>query len=93
MIPSPRQFLKGAIKRVIFVISIFPFIFGIILAILLRGENPYHEGPSGTALLLGIMWACVFFVMVWLCYFAVLWAYFLVRWIMKDSRDKNNLDS
>ncbi len=88
-----RQFWKGSIKRAVLVASIIAAISGLFLVILLIGENPYFEERYEVAVSLAVMLACIFFIVAQLCYFAVLWGYFLVRWIMKGSRNKNNLDS
>jgi hypothetical protein len=91
MIPS-RQFWKGDIKRAVLVAFIISFISGLFLVILAIGENPYFEERYEVAVLLAVMLACIFFIVAQLCYFAMLWCYSLVRWIIKGSRNKNNLD-
>jgi len=92
MIPS-RQFWKGGIKRAVLVAFIISFISGLILVILAIGENPYFEERYEVAVLLAVMLACIFFVVAHLCYFAVLWGYILVRWIIKGFRDENKQNS
>jgi len=71
------------IKQAVLVAFIISFISGIFLAILAIGENPYFEERYEVAVLLAVMLACIFFVVTHLCYFAVLWCYFVVRWIIK----------
>ena len=83
---------KG-IKLAVLLISTIPFLSGIFLAILAIGENPYFEERYEVAVLLAVMLACIFFIVAQLCYFAVVWGYFVMRWIIKGFRDENKSNS
>ena len=92
MTPS-CQFWKKGIKRAVLVASIIAAISGLFLVMLLIGENPYFEERYEVAVLLAVMLACIFFIVAQLCYFAVVWGYFVMRWIIKGFRDENKSNS
>ena len=92
MIPS-RYLWKRGVKRTVLVASIIAAISWLFLVILLIGENPYFEERYEVAVLLAVMLACIFFIVAQLCYFAVVWGYFVMRWIIKGFRDENKSNS